>query len=253
MGTVEQWNSGTVEQWNSGTVEQWNSGTVEQWNSGTVEQWNSGTVEQWNSGTVEQWNSGTVEQWNSGTVEQWNSGTVEQWNSGTVEQWNSGTVEQWNSGTALLLFLWLFPPACKQCNNKKPVKIKGRGPRPGFAPTRPRNRKKGVRCSISLKHFSFQIIIITTLLYSDKVKALQVEYQAIVDINTIATQGKKMNKEELELDPEITQLLHDDNERKIMEVSSSPPSPPLPFPSLSPPAPFWVLNLFEVLYSFECR
>eukprot|EP01063_Lacrimia_lanifica_P008975 TRINITY_DN1602_c0_g1_i1.p1 TRINITY_DN1602_c0_g1~~TRINITY_DN1602_c0_g1_i1.p1 ORF type:complete len:1770 (+),score=916.72 TRINITY_DN1602_c0_g1_i1:89-5398(+) len=56
----------------------------------------------------------------------------------------------------------------------------------------------------------------TTL--ADKVKTLQVDYQSIIDENNHAPPGKKMNKEELELDPEITNLLHEENARSIQAV-----------------------------------
>ena len=63
-------------------------------------------------------------------------------------------------------------------------------------------------------------------------------YQVIVDDNHVAPQGKSINTEELELDPEITQLLHDENQMKIDQVSApSSPPPPLcwrvPLPSKS--------------------
>ena len=55
---------------------------------------------------------------------------------------------------------------------------------------------------------------------SEKVKELQSEYQVIVTANAEAPPGKQITKDELELDPEITQLLHGENERKIQEVCS---------------------------------
>eukprot|EP01059_Diplonema_ambulator_P013423 TRINITY_DN23947_c0_g1_i5.p1 TRINITY_DN23947_c0_g1~~TRINITY_DN23947_c0_g1_i5.p1 ORF type:complete len:1008 (+),score=516.21 TRINITY_DN23947_c0_g1_i5:2373-5396(+) len=58
------------------------------------------------------------------------------------------------------------------------------------------------------------------LTLNEKVKKLQLEYQAIVNTNAEALPGKKISKEELELDPEITQLLHQENERLIAEVSN---------------------------------
>eukprot|EP01060_Flectonema_neradi_P013772 TRINITY_DN2049_c2_g1_i1.p1 TRINITY_DN2049_c2_g1~~TRINITY_DN2049_c2_g1_i1.p1 ORF type:complete len:1746 (+),score=479.29 TRINITY_DN2049_c2_g1_i1:57-5294(+) len=57
------------------------------------------------------------------------------------------------------------------------------------------------------------------LTLSEKVKELQSEYQLIVNANSEAPPGKKITKDELELDPEITQLLHDENERRIQEVA----------------------------------
>eukprot|EP01064_Diplonema_japonicum_P009772 TRINITY_DN17214_c0_g1_i1.p1 TRINITY_DN17214_c0_g1~~TRINITY_DN17214_c0_g1_i1.p1 ORF type:complete len:1743 (+),score=505.59 TRINITY_DN17214_c0_g1_i1:121-5349(+) len=58
------------------------------------------------------------------------------------------------------------------------------------------------------------------LTLNEKVKNLQLEYQAIVNSNANALPGRKINNDELELDPEITQLLHKENERLINEVSN---------------------------------
>ncbi|KAJ9448631.1 hypothetical protein DIPPA_70151 [Diplonema papillatum] len=54
----------------------------------------------------------------------------------------------------------------------------------------------------------------------EKVQKLQEEYQLIVHENMEAAPGKQINKDELELDPEITRLLHEENDRKINEVAA---------------------------------
>eukprot|EP01065_Artemidia_motanka_P009840 TRINITY_DN15100_c0_g2_i1.p1 TRINITY_DN15100_c0_g2~~TRINITY_DN15100_c0_g2_i1.p1 ORF type:complete len:1845 (+),score=929.68 TRINITY_DN15100_c0_g2_i1:115-5649(+) len=52
----------------------------------------------------------------------------------------------------------------------------------------------------------------------DRVRELQDRYEEIVHANASAPKGKQVSKDDLQLDPEVTELLHQENHRRVEDV-----------------------------------